>query len=100
MVLTNCFFYFHIFFFTFEKKLNFLLGPLNLSILEGINYKNCLVMDAISALCPLLREAHFLNFNISSSSIDFLSAHQLRSRLLSPNSCWSKVFIQTLHRFL
>jgi hypothetical protein len=67
------------------------LGQLNLIALRWINYNSRTEIEAITALCPLLKEVHFA-VNRSPSTDDFLSPQQLRSLLSSPNSCWGNVF--------
>ena len=52
-------------------------------------------MEAITALCPLLKEAEFNCFQrlgtTSEGCSDFISPVQLRSLLSTPNSCWANV---------
>jgi hypothetical protein len=81
------------FFTSFFKTFRTVLGQLNLIKLDGIDYKSRMVMVAITALCPLLHEAHFQNNQLFfyPSSTELLSPQRLHSILSTSKNCWSNV---------
>lgn len=80
---------------------SFFLGQLNLVSLRGINYKSLLMIEAITALCPHLKEVYFAHY-FATTDEHLLPITQLRSALLSsPDSCWSNViFYRLLNVFI
>ena len=66
-------------------------GQLNLIKLSEVNCKSRNEMQAIGALCLLLKDVNFISLAKLSSDDLSLTSVQLRALMSSPIGCWPKV---------